>query len=112
MTLDEIKIKIELLDAEAIKLKTEMSPLSRRLCEVADEKKELLLRVEELRKHPRVRDHAVIRYLERKHGFNFETQRSELLDQNTIAAINAGAQKIKRDGVQLIIKDKTVVTVI
>jgi len=61
---------------------------------------------------PRVSDHAVIRYLERIHGFNFEDQRKELLSNEVIEAMKVGVKTIKRDGYSLVLKGNVVVTIL
>jgi len=60
---------------------------------------------------PVISDHALIRYLERAHGFNLDKFRDEILNDNNIGIINSGASKIKANGVELVIRDKVVVTV-
>lgn len=57
-----------------------------------------------------VSDHAVIRYLERRHGFDFEDVRDEIVTPALIAAVNVGAAGIKVDGGTFKIRGRTVVT--
>jgi len=64
----------------------------------------------EINQRPGVTDHAVIRYLERKHGFNFEGTRKEMLTPTVLAAMNMGAGSVKTEGGVLKIQGKTVVT--
>lgn len=59
---------------------------------------------------PRVSDHAVIRYLERKYGFCFEDVRKEILDAQAAAAIEAGATKIKKGDMEFTVRDKCITT--
>lgn len=57
-------------------------------------------------------DHAIVRYLERAKGFNIAKIRQEMLTPTTIEAIEAGAVTVKISGVDFIVKDKTIVTVL
>lgn len=59
-----------------------------------------------------VSDHALIRYLERKYGFNFDEYRNEILTPDRISMIKSGAQTISVNGVKMKIDKNTVVTVI
>lgn len=116
---EELKSRIECLEYNVLHLRADRAPIAKELSaidskisltgnEIASLREELNL----LKKKPRVSDHAVVRFLERKYGFDFENQRDELLDDGVISAINSGASKVKRDGVSLVIKDKTIVTII
>lgn len=60
---------------------------------------------------PRISDHAVIRYLERRHGFDFEAVRAEMLTKAVRVAVEFGASTVV-DGLggRLIIRNGTVVT--
>jgi hypothetical protein len=60
----------------------------------------------------RVSDHALIRYLERKHGFDFEGLRLSILTPERIAAIKAGAKAIDHDGYSFKVADGVITTVI
>jgi len=59
-----------------------------------------------------VTDHAVVRWLERKHGLNIDSVRQEILDNGTASAIKfIGTGKVVKDGLTLVIKDRVVITV-
>lgn len=73
-------------------------------------KLEALENKEKLR--PRVSDHAVIRYLERKAGFTFDDVREKILTPDVIASIESGAITHSFDGMELKIRDKCVTTII
>lgn len=60
---------------------------------------------------PRVSDHAIIRYLERKYGFTFEEVRKEILTEDRVSMIKAGAKSITHDGIRFVIVDNVIVTV-
>lgn len=110
-TLTQVKKRLEEIDKEALAINARIKPDVDRLTELQAEDRGLRKKLEWYQQQPRVSDHAVIRLLERKYGFDFEKQRDELLDDNAINAINAGASRIKRNGIVLVIKDKTIVTV-
>jgi hypothetical protein len=57
-----------------------------------------------------ISDHAVIRYLERRHGFDFEAVRDEILTPAVRGAVNAGASGVKVDGGTFKIQDRTITT--
>lgn len=60
---------------------------------------------------PKCSDHAVIRYLERVYGFDFEKQRAELLTGSVKAAMQLGAKKVKREDCTLVLNGNTIVTI-
>ena len=66
--------------------------------------------IAEINKKPGVTDHAVIRYLERQHGFSFEATRKAMLSPTVIAAMEIGAGSVKTAGGVLKLSGKTVVT--
>lgn len=59
-----------------------------------------------------VSDHALIRYLERKYGFNFQQYRDEILTPDRVSAIQAGAQTITANGIKMKVDKNTIVTVL
>ena len=108
----KLKDKLKQIDSDLLEVNAKIRPLSQAVSALREERQEILYKIEYSKKQPRVTDHAVIRLLERRYGFDFEEYRNQILDESAIKAINAGAQKIKRDGMQLIIKDKAVVTIL
>jgi hypothetical protein len=60
---------------------------------------------------PRVSDHALIRWLERKHKLDVEYFRSDLADVvGPVAGV--GDVVVKKDGLKFLVRGDTVVTVI
>lgn len=59
---------------------------------------------------PRVSDHALIRFLERHHKFDLDKFRDEILDDDTKAAIKAGATTINRCGVKFRVQGNVITT--
>lgn len=58
---------------------------------------------------PRVSDHAVLRFLQRKYGFDVEAVRQKI-DAMAGPAIKAGALTLKVDGVSFVLRGGRVVT--
>jgi len=58
---------------------------------------------------PRVTDHAVLRFIERRCNIDVEAVRKKI-DDLVAPAIKAGARTVKADGVQFIIHNGHVVT--
>lgn len=58
----------------------------------------------------RVTDHAVIRYLERHYGFDFEKMRAQLDTPTVRLAAKMKARSVKFNGGRLIIENDTVIT--
>ena len=56
-----------------------------------------------------VSDHALLRYLERKHGLDVESLRAEIREACR-DGVRFGAKAVLADGVKFIIADDTVVT--
>lgn len=60
---------------------------------------------------PRVSDHALVRYLERVHNFDFQPYRDEILTDKVKTALMLGATGYKINGVNFVCKDGVLVTV-
>jgi hypothetical protein len=76
--------------------------------------KEVEEKIAAARQHPMISEHAILRYAERVLGLVTDKIRHQLLTPETKAMINAvGSGKIPTgNGVKLVVKDKTVVTVL
>jgi hypothetical protein len=59
---------------------------------------------------PQISDHAVIRYLERAYGFDFNGIREKIFTEKVKMAVRIGARAVKIDGGKLIIDGPRVVT--
>lgn len=64
------------------------------------------------RANPQLSDHALVRYMERKHGLNLDRFREEIMTESTIGAIRAGCKAVSVDGVRFVVKDGVIVTVL
>lgn len=108
---DKLQQDIDVLTADILKLRESIKPIQRELSQLESNRQELEMKLAEAKMEPRVSDHAVIRYLERVHDFDFEEQRKELLTPAVLTAIKMGAKKVKRDGYTLVIANNTIVTI-
>lgn len=63
-------------------------------------------------REPKVSDHALVRFLERHHGFDLDKFREEILTPVRVEAIKAGASTIKVGSTEMKVSDGVVVTVI
>ena len=108
----DLEARVEALQQDAVPLREQLGNIDRTLGKLGQEKGELLQQIKTARQSPRVSDHAVIRYLERKHGFSFEKVRKELLTPEVVRAMDAGADGVKVNGCTLKIKGRTVATCI
>ena len=89
----------------------ELSPIDQRINNLIERRDRVQTEMQALSKKPRVSDHAVVRFLEREYGFDFEAVRESLLTDTVIAAMDAGATSVKANGVTLRLKGKCVATV-
>ena len=107
-----LQVRIAALDADAKPVREQLGNIDRQKSKLNAELSILRSQIADAKKTPRVSDHAVIRYLERKHGFDFEGVRNGLLTDTVRAALEAGLEGVKIDGGTLKLRDKTVTTFI
>lgn len=107
---EDLDARIEALKATAKPLRDQCSNIDRTIGKLNAERAEHIAKLMELSEKPRVSDHAVIRYLERKYGFTFEDVRAEMLTPAVLNAMDAGANGVKLNGGTFKIKGRTVTT--
>jgi ABC-type Zn2+ transport system substrate-binding protein/surface adhesin len=100
------------VESDIASLKAKSRPIQQQISKLETERMSIQQELDEARKKPRVSDHALIRYFERKFGVSFEDTRAEILTPDRIAAIRAGAKSIKHDGMVFKITGTTIVTVL
>jgi len=65
-----------------------------------------------VKKEPSVSTHALLRYIERVLGVDIAAVEREILTPANVAAIRAGATRIRTANMDLIVKDQVVITVV
>lgn len=60
----------------------------------------------------RVSDHAILRLIERKYNIDVEELRREILQPTVVAALRMGAKGIVHEGLEYVLANKTVITII
>lgn len=108
--IEDLDARIEALSADAKPIREQISNIDRQLAKLRAERAEHATKLVEMKAKPRVSDHAVLRYLERKYGFTFEDVRSELLTPFVLQAMDVGAESVRMNGGTLKLKGRTVVT--
>lgn len=100
-------------------MRQELEPLIQevsRLQSIIAKNENKIEKMKELIAHPKddykVSDHAVVRFLERKYGFTFDSVREEMLSPTVKLAMEMGCNSVKVDGGNIKIKDKTITTYI
>jgi SOS response regulatory protein OraA/RecX len=76
------------------------------------EEKQLNTLLRNMNRQVSVSDHAVVRYLERVHGFDIEKIKQEILTPERVGFIKAGAKKIHVSNMEMRVENGVVVTVI
>ncbi|WP_343518136.1 hypothetical protein [Sphingomonas sp.] len=108
--IEELDARLASLDSDAKPIREQLGNIDRTRSKLSQQRTELREKLKEMEAKPRVSDHAVIRYLERKHGFDFERVRDELLTPTVITAMNLGAEGVKINGGTLKLRGRTVTT--
>ena len=110
--IEDLEARIASLDADLVPLRQQMSNIDKTRARYAKEIAALKKDMNRKKQPPRISDHAVIRFLERRHGFTFDHVREELLTPTVIQAMEMGAEGVRIEGGTLKITDKTVTTFI
>ena len=105
-----LKVELNALTTESRALREKVSQTDKQRARTESEikRREELLGVG--REHISVSDHAVVRYLERRYGFDFEDVRDEILTPAVRSAVNAGATGVSVEGGTFKIQGRTIVT--
>lgn len=109
---DEIIEEIGIIHTKKQPHKQALGVFEKEITLLSIEEGEIAGKLADLKKKPRVSDHALVRWLERKYGFDFEDERKKILDKGMIVAMENGAEGVKKDGGTFKIKGKTVTTFI
>lgn len=73
---------------------------------------EIEMALSRIGQEPRVSDHALLRYFERKMGFDLEAIRQEILGNGTKEAIEMGAVRINKDGCHFLVSREGCITTV
>lgn len=108
----ELKEELDVLKNKKAQLDKGWLPLRAEAREIDAKIKELESAIKNIKLAPRISDHAMLRYLQRKYKVDFNELRNEILTESVISAINLGASAITVDGFKLMIHDKCVTTIL
>ena len=109
---EDLSTRIEALVDTAKPVREQLGNIDRQLSKLRAEREAVYQELKKASETPRCSDHAVIRYLERLHGFSFEHVRSQLLTPTVVAAMDAGVGSVKVNGATLKISGRTITTVL
>ncbi|MFN7640324.1 MAG: hypothetical protein ACK5PR_01085 [bacterium] len=62
--------------------------------------------------HPRVSEHALLRYLERKYQIDVSVFRKLMMTDDVYKAIKAGAKMVRIDGIEFRVADDGMITTV
>ncbi|KQZ65868.1 hypothetical protein ASD67_01905 [Sphingopyxis sp. Root1497] len=96
--INELVIEMKKLRTEQAQVRERTGAIDRQASLMASEIALLEQRHDKLTAEPYVTDHAVLRYIERKYGFDIDAIRKEMLTPQVKAAMKVGAKGIKVDG--------------
>jgi ABC-type Zn uptake system ZnuABC Zn-binding protein ZnuA len=110
--LKELETIIPQLKGERKRAQAEAALFTSKVAKLENEQRDILISLTTEKKEITVSDHALVRYLERKYGFDFEQYRKEILTPIAKQAIQAGVTSIKVGGVSFKVSNNTIVTTI
>lgn len=102
--------RLSALEEQLRPLSEQKNILHKQRAQVIESINQLERTLVKMREGVRVSDHAVVRYLERRYGFDFEGVRAEIATPQLRAAAKAGAAGWKVEGGTFKISDGTVTT--
>lgn len=108
--LADVLARLDELAETASELRAQTSRNDKERARLQAERVAIETRIAASRDSITVSDHAVIRYLERRYGFDFENVRNEILSPAVRSAVNLGAAGVKIDGGTFKIAGKTITT--
>lgn len=106
----DLQQRIDALVEEGAPIRAQLANIDRQRDKLRNELSAVKARIGQMQEKPRVSDHALVRYLERKYGFDFENVRNEMLTPTILSAMEIGAEGVKFNGGLVKIKGRTVVT--
>lgn len=113
--IEDLRSKVETIHGRISEHQREMTALQGEVAQMEATRRSLLAEVER-RSRPaediHITDHALLRYVERVFGIDVDAVRREILTDGVARCIELGASTITVNGIQLRVKDRSVVTVI
>lgn len=110
--LNELQKKIPELEKEMKEAHKAASKLSNEVNKLKNEQINIVASLTVVKENITVSDHALVRYLERKYGFDFEQYREEILTPIAKQAIQAGATSVKAGDISFKVANNTITTAI
>jgi len=110
--LNELQKIIPELEEEMKQAQKEAGAKASNVWKLKQEQVNIITALTAVKKDTTVSDHALIRYLERKYGFDFDQYRNEILTPITMQAIEAGATSIKVENISFKVVNNTITTAI
>lgn len=109
---NELREELKALKSEKLALDKGWIPMRDKARKVDEKIKETMTALRIVDLSPRVSDHALFRYLQRKYAVDFDGLREEILTEKVKAAIKAGASAITVDGYKYIITEGCITTIL
>jgi len=108
--LNELQKIIPELEEEMKQAQKEASAKASSVSKLKQEQINIITSLTTVKKDITVSDHALVRYLERKYGFDLEKYRNEILTPITMQAIEMGATSIKVENISFKVANNTITT--
>ncbi len=117
--LKQYNTQLSKIEADISVLKSELKIKNEELDSKKRSLKNLHLKIQELKTSKKliISEHALLRYFERVLGFNLEDIQGKILTDSVSSLIeklgtNSGQYPVKEGGFSIVIKDRTVVTIV
>jgi septal ring factor EnvC (AmiA/AmiB activator) len=112
--LKSLQVRADKLEKELHVLKEERERIAKQCVETSQTLNHVRQQIANFSKRePTVTEHAMLRYIERVHGINLaEVSAAILTEQNKTLIDFAGSCRIKSGGVEFVVKDRCVVSVV
>ncbi len=112
--LKQLQVRRTKVEAELKAANQDRESLSKRIHDLKNELNSLDTKIKNFSKSkPMVSEHAMLRYIERVIGIDLEDVKQQILTETNVKAIEfAGNCTIKCNNIELIVKDRCVVSVV
>lgn len=112
--LKRLQTQVSTINAEIIPIQKQINDLQERVNKLYAERAKVKAEIDRMQAGPPiVTEHAILRYLERKYGFDIETIKREILPDKVIDQYKVlGGGKYPVDGFKVVIKNNAVVTIL